>query len=80
MLNKLEKENKIVGTKQVIRCLKNDKIELIYLAKDARGKNIDLIKKIAKDEEIEIFEVESMKKLGKICDIDVNAAVAALLK
>ncbi len=80
MIEKLQTENKVVGTKQVIRSLKNDNVKLVFLAKDAKGKNIETIIEESKKKNIEIQMVSTMKKLGKLCNIDVNAATAALLK
>ncbi|MDR7857925.1 ribosomal L7Ae/L30e/S12e/Gadd45 family protein [Tissierella sp.] len=80
MLSKLTKGNKIVGVKQVKRALNSQEIELVFIAEDADNKITDELTKICSEKHIQIIYVESMKKLGDACGIDVNAATAALLK
>lgn len=80
MTHRLDTENKIVGTKQVVRSLNSDEIKTVYLAKDV---DLEIKKKLldlARSQETEIVEVDTMKELGKACEIDISAAVAALLK
>lgn len=80
MTHRLDTENKIVGTKQVVRGLNSDEIKTVYLAKDV---DLEIKKKLldlARSQETEIVEVDTMKELGKACEIDISAAVAALLK
>jgi len=71
---------KVVGTNQVKRALKNDMVEKVFIAKDADRRVVKEIIEICKEKGIEIVYVESMKKLGQQCNIDVKAASAALLK
>lgn len=80
MTYRLNTDNKIVGMKQVERALDKDEIQVVYIALDADDYvTKDIIKK-SKDKGIDIIEVETMEELGEICNIDINAAVAALLK
>ncbi len=71
---------RVVGTKQVKRALKNDKVEKVYVARDAEKRVVEEIIEICKTKGIEVVYVETMKKLGQQCNIDVRAASAALLK
>ncbi|NLY77629.1 MAG: 50S ribosomal protein L7ae-like protein [Tissierellia bacterium] len=71
---------RVVGTKQVKRALKNDKVEKVYVARDAEKRVVEEIIEICKNKGIEVVYVETMKKLGQQCNIDVRAASAALLK
>lgn len=71
---------RVVGTNQVKRALKNDMVEKVFIAKDADRRVVDEVIEICKEKGIEIVYVESMKKLGQQCNIDVKAASAALLK
>ena len=80
MVSRLNENNKIVGTKQVKRAINNKEVEIVYIAEDADGKIIDEIVMICNENQIEIVYVDTMKELGNICKIDVNAATAALLK
>ncbi len=71
---------RVVGTNQVKRALKNDMVEKVFIAKDADRRVVDEVIEICKEKGVEIVYVESMKKLGQQCNIDVKAASAALLK
>lgn len=71
---------KIVGTKQVKRALAKGKVKKVYIAKDADKKITSEIIKNCSKENVEIIYIDTMEKLGKCCNIDVNAASAAILK
>ena len=80
MTLKLNTDKKVVGTKQVKRAIVNGKVDIVYIAKDAEKKIINEITTACNEKQIEIIYVESMRKLGEACNIDVSAASAALLK
>lgn len=80
MLENLEAQNKIVGIKQSTKALNQDKVKTLFVAEDADNHLIHNMKQIAKERNVEVVSVDSMKKLGKACGIDVGAAVAAILK
>lgn len=80
MLSLLKEEKKVVGTKQAERALNSDQVKLVYIAKDADYHVTDRLVDICKDKQIEVIYVDTMKELGKACQIDVNAATVALLK
>ncbi|MFS8540970.1 MAG: ribosomal L7Ae/L30e/S12e/Gadd45 family protein [Tissierellales bacterium] len=75
-----DSSRRVVGTNQVKRALKNDMVEKVFIAKDADRRVVDEVIEICKEKGVEIVYVESMKKLGQQCNIDVKAASAALLK
>ncbi len=80
MTTRLGSNNKVVGVKQVRRALNSSEVEVVYIAEDAEGKVTDDIVKFCEEKQIQMIYVENMKKLGDACGIDINAAVAALLK
>lgn len=80
MLSKLKAHNKIVGAKQVKRALNSSLVELVYIADDADKKITMDIEELSISKQIQIVHVDTMETLGKACGIDINAAVAALLK
>lgn len=80
MILKLKTNSKAVGAKQVKKALSSDEVEIVFIAMDAEESIINEIIQICRKEEVEIIQVESMRKLGEACCIDVNAATAALLK
>jgi large subunit ribosomal protein L7A len=80
-LEKYKKLNRlIIGKKQTERSLQKNEVECIYIAKDADADVVVDIIRICSEEGIEVIYVENMKELGEICNIDVNAAVAAVIK
>ena len=80
MLSKLCSQDKVVGTKQVRRAVINNEVDIVYIAKDAESRVVSDIEDICKDKSIEIVYIDTMKELGRSCDIDVSAATAAILK
>ncbi|WP_373897445.1 ribosomal L7Ae/L30e/S12e/Gadd45 family protein [Haloimpatiens sp. FM7315] len=79
MLNKLEGK-KVVGIKQTQKAIINMRCEAVYIAEDAEAKLIEPLVKLAKERSLELVYIDTMKSLGKLCGIDVGAAVAATLK
>ena len=72
--------NHVVGVKQVIRALEEGRVTRAYIAKDA---DLTLTQRIVDRcyaRNIPCEEIESMEKLGRLCEIDVKAAAAALLR
>ncbi|SET78674.1 large subunit ribosomal protein L7A [Natronincola peptidivorans] len=80
MLEALQQTNKVIGVKQTNKALNQDKVKTLYLAQDAEAFLLEKLKDAANKKEVEILYVDSMKKLGKACGIDVSAAAAAILK
>lgn len=80
MLEELKNLNKVVGLKQVAKAINEEGVKALYIAEDADPKVVEKIKLAAKQKNIDTIYVESMKKLGKACGIDVGAATAATLK
>ena len=80
MTERLKSKEKIVGLNQVKRALNNSEISTLYLAEDADEEIINQLIEECEGKKVEIIKVESMKELGRACDIDINAAVAALVK
>ncbi|WP_078415004.1 50S ribosomal protein L7ae-like protein [Priestia abyssalis] len=69
----------IVGTKQTVKALKNGRVKEVFVAKDA---NLEIIQKViqaATELQTPICYVDSMKKLGKACNIEVGASAVAII-
>ncbi len=80
-LMELRLANKLkVGTKQAIRAVMDGKAETLFIAKDSEQHVVRSIVDEAKNQSIQVVYVDSMKKLGKACGIDVGAATAVILK
>jgi large subunit ribosomal protein L7A len=75
----LQAKEVIVGTKQTVKALKDGKVKYLVVATDADAKVTDKVISAAKEVQVPISEVDSMKKLGKACGIEVAAAAVAIL-
>ena len=71
---------KVIGIKQCTKLLKSDEGKVLYVAKDANAQLISPIIQLAKEKNIEIVEVSTMKELGKIGGIDVNSSAILTLE
>ncbi|MDC3414648.1 50S ribosomal protein L7ae-like protein [Aquibacillus sp. 3ASR75-11] len=68
----------IIGTKQTIKAMKNGEISEVILADDADQQITSKVSRLANELNIPCLRVESMKKLGHACGIDVGAATVAI--
>lgn len=68
----------IIGTKQTIKAMKNNEISEVFIAEDVDRQMTDKVVEAAKQFNVPYVFVDSKKKLGKACDIEVGASVAAI--
>ena len=68
----------IIGTKQSAKALKEGTVKEIVVAKDADQRLIAKIANLAMDMNVPVLYVDSMKKLGKACGIEVGATAVAI--
>ena len=78
MLEKLAEQNKVIGIKQTTKALNQDKAKTLFIAEDAEKHLVQHLEQTAKEKNIKIVYVDSMKNLGKACGIEVGAAAAAI--
>ncbi|MDT8862297.1 50S ribosomal protein L7ae-like protein [Alkalihalobacillus sp. MEB130] len=76
----LQAKELIIGTKQTLKALDDGIVSEVLIANDAEYRVIYKVEALAKTKEIPLLYVDSMKKLGKACGIDVGAATVALRK
>ncbi|ASB91664.1 50S ribosomal protein L7ae-like protein [Bacillus sp. PS93] len=69
----------IIGTKQTVKALKRSSVKEVVVAKDADPILTSSVVSLAEDQGISVSMVESMKKLGKACGIEVGAAAVAII-
>ncbi|MGY5385708.1 50S ribosomal protein L7ae-like protein [Bacillus spizizenii] len=69
----------IIGTKQTVKALKRGSVKEVVVAKDADLILTSSVVSLAEDQGISVSMVESMKKLGKACGIEVGAAAVAII-
>lgn len=72
------KPNLIIGTKQTLKAIKNGEVQELVIADDADQKITGKLMLLAKEYNVPQSHVNSMKKLGKACGIDVSAATVAI--
>ncbi|MGG5254598.1 50S ribosomal protein L7ae-like protein [Neobacillus sp. SM06] len=70
----------IIGTKQTVRALKDGNVQELVVAADADPKITAKMIQKAKESEIPILYVDSMKKLGRACGIEVGASAVAIIR
>jgi large subunit ribosomal protein L7A len=71
---------KVVGTKQTLKALESEQVRELIVAQDADRDILERVLAAAEHLEVPVGYVESMKKLGRACGIDVNAAIVAIKK
>jgi len=69
-----------IGIKQSIRALNDNLVQTVYIAKDADAAMTQELVKLSESKQVPVVYAESMKELGKACQIDVGAATAVVLK
>lgn len=80
MDNQVLQGKKVIGKKQTLRFLSKDEVSKVFVSRDADIHVIKEIIDVCNDKNIEIIYFDTMRDLGKACNIDVNAAAAAVLK
>ncbi|RSK25541.1 50S ribosomal protein L7ae-like protein [Bacillus sp. HMF5848] len=70
----------IIGTKQTVKALKHGEVAEVLVAKDANQSLTVKVVSVAKEQNIPVTIVDSMKKLGKVSGIEVGAATVAILR
>ena len=70
----------IYNSKVVTKLIKNNEGKVLYVAKDSNAKLILPIIQLAKEKNIKIVEVSTMKELGKIGGIDVKSSAILTLE
>jgi large subunit ribosomal protein L7A len=76
----IQAKSVIIGTKQTVRALKNGLIQEVIIAEDADSFLTAKVADTAKELNVPITYVDSMRMLGKACGIDVGAATVAIKK
>lgn len=71
---------KVIGIKQSIKAIESGEGVVLYIAEDADMKLINPLIDLAEKNGIEVKSIETMKKLGKMCGIDVKSAATLILE
>lgn len=80
MLDDLKHYKKAVGVKQSTKAVESGTAANVFIAKDSEQRVVRGIIELCEQKEVPVTYVDTMKQLGKACGIDVEAAVACILK
>jgi len=76
-----ENKNKIIGLKQTLRAIQQDKINQVFIASDIEDHINRKIDDSCKEKNVPIIALNlTQKELGKLCQIEVGASVVAITK
>lgn len=67
-----------IGLKQTMKAIENGDVDEVIIAKDADAHIVKKILRSCEQNKIICSYVDSKKKLGKTCGIDVGAATVAI--
>jgi len=70
----------VIGTKQTVKALKEGLVREIVVADDADQKVTAQVVNKALEYSVPVLHVDSMKKLGKSCGIEVGASAVAIIR
>lgn len=73
-------ERRVVGTKQVLRAVRDGRASRVFLCKDADEFIYRQVETACEAARIPLTVLDSMEKLGRLCLVSVKTASAALLK
>jgi large subunit ribosomal protein L7A len=79
-MERLKTEKHVVGLKQSVRAVEEDKAILAFVARDAEYHVAFPFETLCKEHNVEIVYVNNMKELGKACHVEVPTAIAVLLR
>ncbi|MGI6097580.1 MAG: L7Ae/L30e/S12e/Gadd45 family ribosomal protein [Dethiobacteria bacterium] len=80
LLDSLKKADKVVvGMKQTLKAIHNNKAIKVYVACDAEPHIIEEVIEASRKNNIELVKVDSMAELGRACSIKVGAAAACII-
>lgn len=68
----------VIGSKQTLKAIKEKAITEVIIADDADRRVTNKVLLAANEHSIPVVRVDSMKKLGKACGIEVSAATVAI--
>ncbi|ABO48758.1 LSU ribosomal protein L7AE [Desulforamulus reducens MI-1] len=69
---------KTIGAKQTLKAVEKALAKEVYWASDAESRVVDPILRACFSQNIPTVKVETMKDLGRACNIEVGCAIAAI--
>ena len=75
-----ETQAKIIGLKQTLRAIQQDKVKMVYIASDIEEHILRKIAAPCRERSIPLVPANlTQKELGRLCQIEVGAAIVALI-
>ena len=75
-----KRQMRVAGVRQVMRALKENALEKVFLALDAAPHLRGQIEAAARENEIPLETVSTMEELARLCRVDVPSAAAGILR
>jgi len=69
-----------IGINQTLKAVENNLVNEVFIAEDADKRLTGKIALLCKEKGVPVIYVDSMRRLGKACGIEVGAATAAIKK
>ncbi len=79
MLNEIRTAKKVIGLKQSLKAVKEGQAKKAFIAQDADSFVRIPFEEECKKQGIPVEFCETCAELGRVCEIDVSAAVAVIL-
>ena len=79
-LDTLKSANRVIGIKQVTKAVKRKAVAMVFIASDADERVTAELKAVCQEYSVLTDEAVGMQEIGKVCNIEVGAAAAAILK
>ena len=73
-------QRRVVGTKQVLRAVADNRAAMVYLGKDADNFLYHRVKGACEEKGVSVNTAYTMSEIGTFCVLDVPSAAAAVLK
>ena len=71
---------RVVGVRQVLRAIKQERAEMIFLAMDAGPQIRGAVEQAAREGNVPLQMVSTMEELAALCRVDVPSAAAAVYR
>ncbi|AQS57957.1 ribosomal L7Ae/L30e/S12e/Gadd45 family protein [Desulforamulus ferrireducens] len=71
---------KTIGAKQTAKAVERQQAKQVFWAADAEARVVDPILRNCSSKNIPTIKVDSMKELGRACNIEVGCAIAAIIE
>ena len=80
MILEADREYLLVGFKQTLKVIeKNDALK-VFIARDCEDRMFDTLENAVGGKGLEVFYLDTMRELGKLCEIDKGASCAVVRK